>query len=128
MVRVMVAMREAVGVLAALTALAACSGTAVREDEDAGRADVALVCAPASDEPYHSGVCDGQGQAACVRWAQASAGSNPDATALCVPGTEICLRADRCDYASCRCGDEPACGANQACVVAGATARCVCTQ
>ena len=39
-----------------------------------------------------------------------------------VLGAEACLRADRCDYASCRCGDEPACGANQACVVAGATA------
>lgn len=91
---------------------------------------VATTCAAVTEPPPPMGQCDGRGRIACEMWAQGIAGGRPSVTAQCLTMPSGCAKADRCDdprdASTCRCGAEPACGANQVCELVGPTARCRC--
>ena len=93
---------------------------------------VATTCAVVTEPPPPMGQCDGRGRIACEMWAQGIAGGRPSVTAQCLTEPSGCAKADRCDDprdpSTCRCGAEPACGANQVCELVGPTARCRCAR
>lgn len=93
---------------------------------------VAPACATVTEPAPPMGQCDGRGRIACERWAQDIAGGRPTVTAQCLTSPSGCAKADRCDDprdpATCRCGAEPSCGANQVCELVGPTARCRCAR
>lgn len=75
-----------------------------------------------------AGVCDGRGRAICAMWAAESSGGAP-ASAVCLGPEGLCARASECTGSTlntCRCGSEPACGANEVCISGFAGYSCTC--
>jgi len=75
-----------------------------------------------------AGICDGRGRAICEMWARESAGGAM-ASAVCLGPEGLCARASECTGTAlntCRCGSEPACGANEVCISGIAGYSCTC--